>query len=49
MTDTEKVDLIHEIINDFWEFKNEEQRKHGAIVLVNAITSVVEFRRDGDG
>lgn len=49
MTDTEKVDLIHEIIKDFWEYNDAEQRKQGAIVFVNAITSVVEFGRDGNG
>ena len=49
MTDSEKVNLIHEIINDFWEYNNDDQCKQGAIVLVNAIASVVEFGRDENG
>ena len=49
MTDTEKVNLISLIIADFWEFQNNEQMEKSALGIVNAISSVVDFERNGVG
>lgn len=43
MLDSEKVDLIREMIVDFWESSNVNE--DSAISLLNAITVVVNFKR----
>lgn len=47
MTDTEKVALIGKIIADFWEYNDDEDMHGGAVAIVTAINSVVEFGEDG--
>lgn len=43
MTDTEKIKLISRIITDFWEFNEKEDMRNGAVAIVTAICSVVDF------
>lgn len=43
MTDCEKIKLISRMITDFWEFNSEEDMHNGAVALVTAICSVVDF------
>ena len=43
MTDTEKIELIGKMISDFWEFNSEEDMRAGAVAMVTAINTVVEF------
>lgn len=47
MTDTEKITLISKIIADFWEYNSDENMKNGAVAIITAINSVVEFGEDG--
>lgn len=46
MPDSEKIALIDRMIADFWEWNEEEDRKIGAIHIVNAISSILNF--DGE-
>ena len=46
MTDSEKIKLIDNMIADFWEFNTEQQRKDGAEVLIAAIATVIDFRKE---
>ena len=46
MTDTEKVDLIGNIIADFWGYNSDEKITTGAEGIVTAINSVVEFESE---
>lgn len=48
MTDTEKVKLINRMIADFWEFNETEDMRNGAVAMVTAICTVVEFEGDSD-
>ncbi len=43
MLDSEKVDLIRDMIADFWEGSN--ICEDSAVTLINAITVVVDFKR----
>ena len=43
MLDSEKVDLIMNMIADFWEGSNVNE--DSAVTLINAITVVVNFKR----
>lgn len=43
MTDSEKIQLITKMIVDFWEFNSDEDMRSGAVAMVAAINSVVEF------
>ena len=43
MFDSEKIDLIGEMISDFWESSNVSE--DSAVSLLNAITVVVNFKR----
>lgn len=43
MLDSEKVDLIAEMISDFWNSSNVNE--DSAVSLLNAITVVVHFKR----
>lgn len=47
MTDTEKIALIGKMIGDFWEYNGPEDVRNGAVGIVTAINSVVEFGEDG--
>ena len=49
MTNTEKVKLISKMIGDFRELNSEEDMHNGAVAMVNAIFSVVEFGVKTDG
>ena len=49
MTDSEKIKLISRMITDFWEFNSEEDVHNGAVAMVTAINSVVEFEEGGNG
>lgn len=49
MTDSEKVKLIDKLIADFWEYNSEEDMRNGAVAMVTAILSVVEFGVESDG
>lgn len=48
MTDTEKVALIAKLISDFWDRNEAEDRKDGAIHVVNAIDTVLQFGGKND-
>lgn len=48
MTDSEKLALIRNMIEDYWNFNSEEQLERGAVCMVAAIYSVVEFGGDED-
>lgn len=48
MTDSEKVKLIDKLIADFWEYNSEEDMRNGAVAMVTAILSVVEFGVEAD-
>ncbi len=43
MTDTQKINLIS-MIADFWEYNEPEDMKAGAVAMVTAICSVVDFK-----
>lgn len=43
MTDSEKLKLISRLITDFWEFNEKEQMEKGAVAMVTAICSIVDF------
>lgn len=43
MTDSEKLALIDRMIADFWEWNETAERNVGAIHVLNAISSVLEF------
>lgn len=43
MLDSEKIDLIEQMITDFWDAGNVSE--DSAICLLNAISSVVNFKR----
>ena len=45
MLDSEKIDLINHMLNEFWN--NGTVSEDGCIVLLNAIASVLEFKRNG--
>ena len=45
MLDSEKIDLINNMLNEFWS--NGTVSEDGCIVLLNAIATVVEFKRNG--
>ena len=44
MTDTEKIKLIDGILADFWEVNDCDQTKEGALYVLTAIGSVVNFK-----
>ena len=44
MTDSEKIALIDRMIADFWEWNETGERNVGAIHVLNAISSVLEFK-----
>ena len=46
MTDSEKLALIDTMIADFWEYCPDEQQAAGAMVFVNAISTVVNFEEN---
>lgn len=46
MTDTEKLNLISKMIADFWEYNEPEEARAGAMAIVTAINSVVEYEED---
>ena len=43
MSDSQKVLLISRIITDFWEFNDEQNQKDGAMALITAICSIVDY------
>lgn len=43
MTDSEKIALIDRVIADFWELNETEDRNLGAIHVLNAISSILDF------
>lgn len=44
MSDTEKIRLVNQIVANFWAWNpDEEERKNGALHVLNAITSVLEY------
>ena len=49
MTDSEKVKLIHKLIQDFWDYNSDDEIKAGAMVLVSSISTVLEFGEAEDG
>ena len=49
MTDTQKINLIGKMIADFWEFNEPEEMKAGAVAMVTAICSVVDFEEVDHG
>lgn len=44
MTDTEKITLIDNMLADFWEFHDQEEIKEGAVYVLTAIGSVLNFK-----
>jgi hypothetical protein len=46
MSDTEKIKLIQQLITDFWGFSSDDEVKQGAITLVTAIHSIIDFGDD---
>ena len=46
MTDTEKISLISKMIVDFREYNETEDMRSGAVAMVTAINSVVEFEEE---
>ena len=45
MLDSEKVDLIAEMVANFWEWHKEDYQEKGAFALLTAIATVAEFKR----
>ena len=43
MLDSEKIDLIDQMLTDFWS--NGYDNSDGIVVMLNAIASVVNFKR----
>lgn len=46
MNDSEKVALISKIIADYWEYNSDEQMEAGAVTVITAINSVIDFGTD---
>ena len=44
MLDSEKIELLKNMLNEFWS--NGTVSEDGCIVLLNAIASVLEFKRN---
>lgn len=44
MTDTEKVALIATVIKEFWDYNDEKHMENGAMAMVTAISSIVDFK-----
>ena len=49
MTDREKLELIGTMIADFWEFNKMEYWEKGALAVVSAISTIVDYGVDADG
>ena len=43
MLDSEKIDLIEQMLVDFWD--NSTASENGCIAILNAIATVVDFKR----
>ena len=43
MLDSEKIDLIEQMLRNFWE--NSTASEDGCIAVLNAIATVVDFKR----
>ena len=46
MNDTDKVELIGNIIADFWGYSSDEKTIAGAEAILTAINAVVEFKNE---
>lgn len=46
MKDAEKVKLISKLIADFWEFNETEDMRNGAVAIVTAISTIVDFEEE---
>ena len=46
MSDSEKIELIDEMIGDFWEYNTAEQRKDGAEAFISVIATVINFGKE---
>ena len=49
MTDREKLELIAVLIADFWEFNEKDQMENGAVAMITAINTIVEYGVKADG
>lgn len=49
MTDTEKVLLCQNMIQDYWEYASTESKSNGDEVLIVAISSVLDFAGEPNG
>lgn len=49
MTDADKLKLIKEMIDDFWGFNEAEDMRNGAVTMVTAISTVIDFQEDSNG
>lgn len=46
MTDKEKIRLLKQMVNDFWEYRSDDGP--GAVVYLEVIQTVLEFGGDDD-
>lgn len=46
MTDSEKLRLINDMICDFWKYSDSPEGTSGAITMLDAISSVIEFKTE---
>jgi hypothetical protein len=45
MLDSEKIELINQMLKDFWDFGYDT--RENALCMLNAIATVVDFKRNG--
>lgn len=48
MTDSEKIRLLKQMVNDFWSFSSDESDGTRAAVYIEVIQTVLEFGGDDD-
>lgn len=48
MTDTQKLNVIRDMISDFWDCNDDANRKGGALAFIVAISSVMEHKEDSN-
>lgn len=46
MTDSDKLKLIKKMIDDFWGFNEAEDMRNGAVAIVTAISTIVDFEEE---
>lgn len=49
MTDTEKILLLKQMVNDFWEYVSDKDEETRSAAYLEVIQSVLEFGGDDNG